>query len=228
MEEASISTLKSFHAIVSDTIWSFATFLESSKTWINLDTNTIQAPPPDKARSFWTRKGGTILHESALRLTKILPVADSKSFFHFSQVSKMYLKTLDDPVGNELVELEVSTESTPEEGPNNNTRQHTIRFQYPINRYYYVALTVASFQGILCDWYGIVHNCFLLNAKSICDTFTTFDGNMTFNKLYESDEENGSDERTVSVFNSANRQVHVQRIFVGSIDKSEASQLSLI
>lgn len=170
--------------MMSDTIRSFGTPLKSSNDWINLDTVTVKAPPHEKFQSFWMRKGGSP-HESARRLTEMLPVAASNLLCHCIQFFKEYLKAVDDPVGNELVELGVFAEGTPEERSNNNSEQHTVCFQYTINWYYYIALTVHSFNDILSDWYSSVHDWYMLNSKSIDARFTTFDGIMPLNTLYE-------------------------------------------
>lgn len=73
VEEASITTLIRFDSKASDTLRSFCTLLEPSKDWNNPCAGTIKDFPHDKIH--WTRKGGSILRESARRPT------DKTSFY---------------------------------------------------------------------------------------------------------------------------------------------------
>lgn len=174
------------------------------------------------------RKGSTICHESPRRLTEILPVAAQNLLYHRLQVFKKYLKTLDDPAGNEFVELRVRTEGTLEERRNKISREHTVCFQYAINESYYIALTIHSFQDILWEWYGGVHDCYLLNSKSLDDLFTTFDVIMPLSTLHKSDKENSACDETVSGPNSADKQIVALADNIKSSDKCESFQLGMI
>lgn len=98
VKKAIISTLIRFGAIMSDTIRSFSTLLESYWDWINLELCTIKAPPHNKSKLVWTCKFGSILHENARWLIGILLVAASNLLCHSFQVFEKFFKTLDDPL----------------------------------------------------------------------------------------------------------------------------------
>lgn len=116
MKEASISSLIRFDAITYNTKRSFGLLLQSSKDWINTVTGIVKVPLHDKFQPYWTREGGSITHRKAPLLTKIFLVATSSLLYHCLQIFKECLRPSHDPLGNALVKLGVSTESTPEEG----------------------------------------------------------------------------------------------------------------
>lgn len=114
MEEASITTLICFDAIMSCSIWSFSTLIVPSKHLIDLYTVIVKTPPHEKSQAFQTHKSGLILHVNARILTELLPIATSNLLCHCLHVVKKYLETLDGLVGNELVKRRVSTKRTAE------------------------------------------------------------------------------------------------------------------
>lgn len=71
----------------------------------------------------------------------------------------------------------------------NHSRQHTLSFRYPANGHYYVSLTNQSFADFICDWIGVVNDCYILHANALEKPLLPFDHAQVQEFINESDEE---------------------------------------
>lgn len=72
----------------------------------------------------------------------------------------------------------------------NSTRHHTLAFRYPTNGHIYIALTCDAFADYICEWVGVVSDCYVLHSASKLAPLRQFRKDDALDLLHDSDEEN--------------------------------------
>lgn len=55
----------------------------------------------------------------------------------------------------------------------------------PSNGHYYNALTIHAFKEAICDWIGLINDCYVLHAHSLDDQFLPFCSSIPVKKVNE-------------------------------------------
>lgn len=95
------------------------------------------------------------------------------------------------------------TYGSDENSLNNEERKHTIAMMMPSNGHVYVALNRRSFNEYICDWLGLVHDCYILRTCSIDESLSWFRHGLCNVIVNESDNESGFGGTAEKIMNEA-------------------------
>lgn len=131
-------------------------------------------------------EGGVILYESAIRLKVLLP----KSAINFHIFCSITFKAIAELLFNQLqAELFVRDDGSQEERLGNQNRFYTYVSKMPSNGKFYIASTSHAFKQCICDCLGSVHDCCVLQSKSLNVPFENSDSQNVPQIVHDSNEE---------------------------------------
>lgn len=70
----------------------------------------------------------------------------------------------------------------------NDTREYTVCFKMPSDGHYYITLTVYAFKEPVCDWFGLVNGCYILDALFLDSQLLPFCSEFLLKMVNESHE----------------------------------------
>lgn len=128
------------------------------------------APPTTATKrnqAFRTRGGHKPL-DSVQRFQSYLPMAVSPLMSCFSDeykfeyadrgLSQDELRFIGRDTNSSVAGLSLTTAN------DNHSRQHTLSIRYPANGRFYISYTNHSLADFICDWIGVVNDCYILHA----------------------------------------------------------------
>lgn len=165
-----------FDAVIADAFDNFRMVVDETKARDIKNRETVAVRDIDTGRAEENAshclKGGTLPQERPRRIKALLSIAAT------SRLDSCY-KILREEVPRQnadlKTELSVEFTGTKENRLNNVNREHTIAFRMRNNEHYYIGLTwIHAFSGNICDWMGLVNNCYILHSKHHESPFMRF------------------------------------------------------
>lgn len=138
-------------------------------------------------------KGGRIPAENRLLFRRLLPVATVQFLPDSLEFLRRGLEKEPDQLKTELSMGPFDQAGGNKERLNNSNRVHTVYFQYPETLEYYFGLTPSAFSDFVCEWIGIVSDCYILRSASLDTPYRVFTVNDNLDTIHASYEEYSMD-----------------------------------
>lgn len=86
---------------------------------------------------------------------------------------------------NVIAELSLGVSGTQDTRPRNFRGQHTISFNIPSNEQHHIASeAVHSLKNLICHWFGVVSNCYILHDLTMDNHFSMFDLEIQLERIH--------------------------------------------